>query len=88
MTPLRTKQEEVDRNFSFFQKELSKLLVSDRGKFALIHDCQISGLYETVVDAQTAGSQIYPDGLFSIQKITDEIGDLGFFSHAMHLGSA
>ena len=88
MNVARTRQEEVDRNFAFFQRELPKLLEQHRGKFALIRDSEITGFYDTAADANTAGSQLYADGLFSIQKVTEEIGDLGFFSHAMHLGAA
>jgi hypothetical protein len=36
MNPIRTKQEEVDRNFDFFRKELPQLLPKHRGKFALL----------------------------------------------------
>jgi len=88
MSAVRTKQEEVDRNFEFFQRELPNLLREHAGKFALIRTCEITGFYDTAQDAYTAGSQLYADGLFSIQRITQEIGDLGFYSHAMHLGAA
>jgi hypothetical protein len=88
MNAARTKQEEVDRNFAFFQRELPKLLRARRGKFALLRDCQITGFYDTAQDAFTAASQLYPEGLFSIQQVTEEIGDLGFYSHAVHLGTA
>ena len=88
MNATRTRQEEVDRNFAFFQKELPKLLPKHSGKFALMRDGQITGFYDTVQDANTAATQLYADGLFSIQKVTEEIGDLGFYSHAMHLGAA
>jgi hypothetical protein len=79
------RQEEVDRNFEEFQKELPRLLPNKRGQFALMKNRRITGFYDTVRDAQTAAGQLYPDGLYSIQQITDAIGDLGFFSHAMHL---
>jgi hypothetical protein len=88
MNALRTRQEEVDRNFAFFQQELPKLLLKHTGKFALIRDCKIVDFYDTALDANTAGTKQYPDGLFSIQRVTTEIADLGFFSHAMHLGAA
>jgi hypothetical protein len=88
MNATRTKQEEVNRNFEFFRRELSKLLPQHRGKFALIHDGSVVGFFDTAVDANTAGNKLYEDRLFSIQKVTEEIGDLGFFSHAMHLGAA
>lgn len=88
MSLARTKQEEVDRNFAFFQAELPKLLPTSRGKYALIRAEKIEGVYETVLDAQTAGTRQFKDGLFSIQQITDEAKDLGLFSHAVHLGPA
>jgi hypothetical protein len=88
MTTARTKQEEVDRNFEFFQRELPRLLLSHAGKFALLRDCQIINFFDTAQDANTAGTQSYSDDLFSIQKVTREVGDLGFYSHAMHLGAA
>jgi hypothetical protein len=84
----RTKQEEVDRNFEFFQKELPELLQKYRGKYALIRDQQITGFYDTAQDAQTSGEQLHADGLFSIQRVTEDVGDLGFYSHAVHLGAA
>jgi hypothetical protein len=87
MTEKPTKQQAVDSNFAFFQAELPKLLTQHRGKFALIRDRKITGFYDTIMDAQTSGTQLYSDGLFSIQQVTDEIGDLGFYSHAMHLGA-
>jgi len=86
--PTRTKQEEVDRNFEFFKKELPALLQQHWGKYALIHDQRIVQFYDTIVDANTSGNQLFADGLFSIQKVSEDIIDLGFFSHAVHLGSA
>ena len=87
MSASSTRQEEVDRNFAFFQQELSQLLPDHGGKFALIKGCKITGFYDTAQDALTAGSQLFQDGLFSIQLVTEEIGDLGFYSHAVHLGA-
>ena len=88
MSATRTKQEEVNRNFAFFQRELQQLLPKHSGKFALIRDCEIINFFDTAQDANTAGTQLYSDGLFSIQKVSEEIGDLGFYSHAVHLGAA
>ena len=88
MSEQRTKQEEIDRNFEFFQAELPNLLGIKRGKYALIRECKITGFYDTAEDAYTAGSQLFQDGLYSIQLVTEAIGDLGFYSHAMHLGAA
>jgi hypothetical protein len=83
----RTKQEEVDLNFQFFQSEVAKLLTTHRGKFALIHDRKIIGFYDTALDAYTSGNQLYSDGLFSIQQVTENAADLGFYSHPVPLGT-
>jgi hypothetical protein len=88
MSDANRKQQEIDANFAYFTSELPRLLVDRRGKYALLRHRKITGFYDTPLDAQTAGLQLYPDGLFSIQKVTDEIIDLGLFSHAVHLGSA
>lgn len=86
MSDTMTKQETVDRNFDAFKKRLPELLEKQRGKYALLRHEEIVGFYETVSDAHTAGQQIYSDGLFSIQQVTDTPIDLGFYSHAVHLG--
>ena len=82
---MRTRQEEVDLNFEAFQKELPSLLLTRRGQYALMRSQEITGFYDTIRDAQTAATQLYPDALFSIQQVTNTVGDLGFFSHAVHL---
>jgi hypothetical protein len=88
MSATRTKQQEVDRNFAFFQAELPKLLLKYRGRYALLRDRAIVGYYDTILDAQTAGELQYKDGLYSVQKVSDEVIDLGLYSHAVHLGAA
>lgn len=87
MIEMRTKQEEVDRNFDAFMKELPSLLLTRRGQFAVLRDEKVTGFYDTIRDAHTAASQLYPDGLFSIQQITNSVGDLEFYSHAMRLAA-
>jgi len=86
MSAITTKQETVDRNFEAFKKRLPELLEKHRGKYALLRHEEIGGFYETVSDAHTAGLQLYGDGLFSIQQVTDTPIDLGFYSHAVYLG--
>jgi hypothetical protein len=82
------RQEEVDSNYEYFLQELPKLMESQRGRYALIRHRQITGLYDTAIDAQTAASQLYTDGLYSIQQVTNVAADLGFYSHAVHMGAA
>jgi len=83
---MRSKQEEVDRNFAYFRAELPKILSEHMGKYALIRDEKIQGYFDTILDAETTGSKLFKDSLFSIQQVTDKAIDLGFFSHAVHMG--
>ena len=79
-------QAEVDDNLEYFREKLPELLQSERGRFALIRHREIIGVFDTLIDAVTAGKKLYSDRIFSIQEVTDAAIDLGFFSHAMHLG--
>lgn len=83
-----SKQKEIDLNFEFFQQKLPELMVENRGRFALIRHREIIGFYDTAIDAQTTGEKFFKDGIFSVQQVTDRPLDLGFFSHAVHLGAA
>ena len=76
-------QQEVDLNYKTFQEQLNNLLPEHRGEFALLHHQQIVDFFETSNDAIAAGKAQFPDGLFSVQEVTDRVIDLGFFSHAM-----
>jgi hypothetical protein len=88
MSDMKSKQKEIDANFEFFQKKLPEILEHHRGKYALIRNREIVGYYDTAVDAQLSGSQLFKDEVFSIQQVTDKSVDLGFYSHAVHLGAA
>ena len=82
---LSDKQDQVDRNYESFQKRLPDLLQTHAGKFALMRDGEVVDIFDSMADAARAGRRLYPDGLFSVQKITDQKVDLGYFSHAVHL---
>lgn len=73
----------IRQNYDAFLAQLPQLVVTHRGKFALMHDGTIREFFDTARDAYAAGQQLFPDGLFSIQEVTETPVDLGFFSHAM-----
>jgi hypothetical protein len=75
-------QQQVDGNLDFFVSELPKLTQTHMGQFALLRHKEITDFFSTPVDALKAGRSLYPDGLFSIQQVTEAPIDLGFFSHA------
>lgn len=49
-------------------------------------DREIVGYYTTAEDARITGEKFFKGEPFSIQKVTDVAIDLGFFSHAVHIG--
>lgn len=61
-----TRQIEVDRNLEFFREMLPELLRTNRGKFALIRHREITGYFDTLMDALIAGQKLYSDQMFSI----------------------
>lgn len=81
----QSKETEVKRNYDAFMQQLPQLLVTHRGKFALMRDGSVVEFFDTSADAYRAGQKLYPDQRFSIQEVVDSPIDLGFFSHALPL---
>jgi hypothetical protein len=73
-------QTEIDQNYAFFKQKLPDLMKDHRGRYALLHGKAVVGMYDTLRNAQTTGEKLLPDGLFSVQQVTDVAIDLGFFS--------
>ena len=80
------RQIEVDRNLEAFRPQIPELLKTHAGKYALLRHQAIVGFFDTLPDALVTGQKLYTDQLFSIQEVTETSVDLGFFSHAVHLG--
>jgi hypothetical protein len=80
------RQQEIDRNYEEFRKMLPTIIEAHRNKYALMRHGAIVNYYTTAQDARTTAEKFYEDGLYSIQKVSDAPIDLGFFSHAVHLG--
>jgi hypothetical protein len=72
---------EVDRNYDAFVRVLGSLLSSHRNEFALMRDARIVDFFQNPGEANRAGIDRFPDEIFSIQEVTDEPIDLGFWSH-------
>lgn len=73
----------IEQNFAAFQKLLPDLLKSHNGKFVVMREAKVDAVFDTARDAMVYGVKRFPDGLFSVQEVTDKKADLGFFSHAM-----
>ena len=72
---------QIDANYDAFQRTLAAILPEHRDQHALMRDREIVGYYASVGEAYRAGLARFSDRLFSIQEVTDEPIDLGFFSH-------
>lgn len=74
---------EIERNYAAFADMLGELMRKHEGRYALLRDCQLEGLFDTPGDAARAGFAKFGDHNYSIQLVTDEPVDLGFYSHAL-----
>jgi len=72
---------QVDLNYDAFVRELNALLPQHRDRFALMRDGLIVAVFDTAGSANRAGYDRFPDEIFSIQEVTNEPIDLGFWSH-------
>ena len=79
-----TIQDEVDRNYEEFLRLLPQLIVTQRGKYALIKDGKVIGFFSSAEDARVAASSFISDRLFSIQQVTDTSINLGFYNYAVN----
>lgn len=79
---------EIDRNFDYFLRHVASFVSGNRGKYALLHNCAVVAFHDSLIDAEREGEESFPDGIFSIQEVTDQPVDLGFFTHAMDQGKA
>ena len=78
---LEERTAEIDKNFQAFKKLLPTIKSSHSGEYALLRDRKIIKYFASASDAFTHAEKNYPDGVFSIQKVTDTVVDLGYFSH-------
>ncbi len=74
---------EVDRNYDFFQRNLARYLADHEGQYALLKAQKLVGFYDGPGEAYRAGLAKFADELFSCQKVTDQVDDLGLFSVAI-----
>jgi hypothetical protein len=72
---------EVDRNYDAFVRVLGSILPEHKDQLALMRHGEIVGYFRSPREALVAAHERYPDGIFSVQEVTDEPLDLGFWSH-------
>ena len=72
---------EVDTNYDAFVRMLSSLLPEHRDRWALMRHGEVVQTFDRVGQAFDEGRSRYREDVFSIQEVTDEPIDLGFWSH-------
>ena len=78
-----TAQAEVDRNYEAFVGLLPSLMSTHANKWALLHDGELTAVFDTARDAHLAGVRLYAEARYSVQEVTNRPVDLGWFSHAV-----
>lgn len=79
---------EIDRNFEAFRSLLPGLLQAAPGKYALMHAQRVVDLFDSSKSAVIAGLQQFGDGQYSVQQVTEQADNLGFYSYAGGAGQA
>lgn len=80
--PIDPRKQEIDANYDYLQRTLALLLPEHQGQYALLKNCAVVGFFDRPGDAYRAALDRFTDRLFSIQEVTSEPLDLGFFSYA------
>jgi hypothetical protein len=78
-TELRT---EIARNYDAFQRGLATMLATERNRYALLRHGAVVGFHDRPGDADADGVKRFPDGIYSIQQVTDEPVELGVYANA------
>ena len=76
-------QAEIDTNFDNFQRVVGSYLPERKGQWALMRHGNVVSIHPDAGSAEGTGIEQFKDDIFSIQQITDEVVDLGFFSHVV-----
>ena len=80
------KRAEINSNLGRFLELLPGLMKEHPNDYVLMRNRSVVGYYKSALDAQIAGNQQFPDGLFSIQHIKEVAEELGHFAYALHSG--
>ena len=76
-------ESEVDRNYEAFLKVLPDLLKSHAGKFAVLHDAQVVEFFDSLADAVRFGTAKFGDARFSVQEVSSQDINLGYYQYAL-----
>lgn len=78
---------EIERNYAAFLDLIGSLLPNEMGRYALLHDAKLCGVFDTPGQAERAGYNEFGEKPYSIQEVNPEPIDLGFYSYAVPEGA-
>jgi hypothetical protein len=78
------RQKEIDANYDFFRRNLSRFLKDHRGQFALLRSGKVVEFFDGPGEAYRSGLARFPDELFSIQEVEDRPEEMGLMSLAIN----
>jgi hypothetical protein len=84
---MQTRERALTENYAAFERMLPKLLNSDAGRYVLLRNQELAGVFDSAATAHAAGRSRFDDGLFSVQKVKEGTISLGFFSYARYCGA-
>lgn len=64
-----TLQKEADRNYAVIRDKLPELMKTHKGQLALLRHGEIVDFFPNLREARTTGKRLYPDGVFSTERI-------------------
>ena len=80
---LHADKSELESNFDFFRRNLSRFLRTHNGSYVLIRHANDIAFYDNLGEAYRAGLDQFPDEQFSVQRVSDEPIELGHMSFAL-----
>lgn len=66
---------ELNKEYEFYKQHRNELLESHRGKFLIIKDQKLVGVYETEAEAYQAAIKKYELGTFLLQECLEETNE-------------
>lgn len=73
---------EVLGNYVVFKEQLPGLLRDHAGRYAVYRHCVLVDIFDNFREALAYCADAFSDRAFSIQEITAEAIDMGWFAHA------
>lgn len=87
MITLEQKQEEITKNYAYYEEILPEIRQTRAGQYLLLRKKNEIAYFNDILEALRYADDNFDDGLYSVQKVDAPPIDLGFFSHVYHQGN-